>query len=122
MYWFHFSRPPRIRQNPILMTSTERWQKAQKGERRSDSFRQDILTTEDSLRRLNQYWLVNEDFIDGVNVLAVGGGNGIIHGLEMASEVYSIDPLNPEYPFNHEESVASVIGGAGEGIPFQGLY
>ena len=91
----------------------KRWEQAQTAE--ANHRHHNILdTVAEANDKLANFELDVND-LEGQDVLAVGGGTGMIHKINGA---ISIDPLPPDNSEVFEESKASVLTAIGENLPF----
>ncbi|MEY7849478.1 class I SAM-dependent methyltransferase [Natrarchaeobius sp. A-rgal3] len=96
-------------------TDIERWKTAQTAEASHRSHGSHESSFPDVL---SQYGITPKT-LEGKNVLAVGAGTGIIHGLEIQCNNVAVDPLTSAFSDVLEESTGELITAIGENLPFE---
>ncbi|AXG09696.1 class I SAM-dependent methyltransferase [Haloplanus rubicundus] len=95
-----------------------RWQTAQQAER-NHSAHTSIVSDQESAKSLfERLWQEDISVLSNKDMLAVGGGTGIIHALEHPRLQVSIDPLYEEKRIPRTKTNAEIICGSGEHLPF----
>lgn len=107
-------------QIPESEADKSRWQKAKNAELHHYTETADLQTVSESRAAdILDRWNLGFDFFADEQVLAVGGGTGIVHHLSNAERAVSLDPLNGSvFPAIREASTAEGITGVGESLPF----
>lgn len=103
-----------------MVTEFPRWTSAQRAELRYYRDAAGIrLSPRSAVEDALDNWNLDRGFFRGRDVLAVGGGTGLIHHLDGAGRAVSLDPLNGSIvPEIAEDSAAEAVTGAGEFLPF----
>jgi len=97
-----------------MNADTERWQMAQSIEAEHHSHERKVQEYE---RVLARYGISRDDLV-GKNVLALGAGTGIVHGIDVDCTNVAIDPLTFTFRDVLADSSAELVTGIGEKLPF----
>lgn len=95
-----------------------RWREAQVAEKNHAAHSEGFWPKENVSDAFNRYFDATLSELDGSRVLEVGSGTGMVHSLENVQEATGIDPLTHEVSTQLEDSVAHLITGVGEQLPF----
>lgn len=95
-----------------------RWNTAQRAERKHSAHRSVVSEQESAKNRFNSLYEEDISDLSNKNVLAVGGGTGLIHALEYPHSQVSVDPLYETKRIPSAQTNAEIICAGGEYLPF----
>lgn len=95
-----------------------RWNTAQQAERKHSAHQSVVSNQESAKNRFESIWKQDVSVLLDKDVLAVGGGTGLIHALEYPHSQVSVDPLYETKRISSTQTNAEIICGGGEYLPF----
>jgi ubiquinone/menaquinone biosynthesis C-methylase UbiE len=99
------------------MDNISRWKKAAKAEANHQTHEKLSGDRAYAARMLEKGWNVGINDMEEKNVLAVGGGTGIVHFLKNTNRSVSVDPLYNNKELDLEKSNCDSLAASGEQIP-----
>lgn len=96
-----------------------RWYTAQQAERKHPAHTSIVSDQESAKSRFENNWGENISMLSDKDVLAVGGGTGLIHALDNPQSQVSVDPLYETKRITPTQTNAEIICGTGEYLPLQ---
>lgn len=96
-----------------------RWNRAQQAERRHSAHTSVVSDQEAAKNRFESSWEEDISVLSDKNVLAVGGGTGLVHGLDHPKSLVSVDPLYEAKQILPTQTNAEIVCGGGEHLSFK---